>query len=311
MRPLIYCVALALTACNSSNPLFGLDPTEGTGGATTADATSDGATAADTSAAPTSQGPTTGEGPTTASPSEPVTSGTTDQLDTTGVDPNSTSNETNDSDIADSSTGEMFCELHKDPDFDDILRQAGQPYDQCFNSVSYFHGKLQAGGGELRFNTTGTQCDGEENLGVLSLGTGYSLTVPLESQCAKLYLYRDGKGPVCNIAQFFIVQADPSLAIAIGAFSPAQPVMNPPPSLVTPEPELLPCCPAESQACCEQGMFGDYALNVEGTLVLPGATDQILVDGKPALLANIQNWETGECLNKELVGRRDWAGIRL
>lgn len=314
MPRLILSTALLLTACSSSNPLFGLDPTDASGETTAAAATGD----ATTTATPTSQGPTTDptaepttEATSTASPSEPLTSGTGLQ-DTTGVDPGTTGQSTSDDDTGNTSTGEMFCELYKDPDFHDILHVEGQPLAKCINEVTYFHGKLVTGDGVLRFDTTDTpDCNSEENYGVLSLGAGYSISVPNEGKCAKLYVYRDGDGPDCDIAQFFVLQADPAMPIAIGAFTPAEPVQNPPATLVLPEPELLPCCPAESQGCCEDAMFGDYALHVDDVTVLPGATEDITVNGQPGRLINIQNWQASECLENKLVGRRDFVAIRL
>lgn len=312
MPRLIFSTALLLTACSSQNPLFGLDPTDASGETTAAAAATGDAT---TTATPTSQGPTTAittattaeptsEATSTASPSEPLTSSTGLQ-DTTG-------HSTSDNDTGSTSTGEMFCELYKDPDFADILHVDGQPLAKCINEVTYFHGKLVTGDGVLRFDTTDTpNCSSEEDYGVLSLGSGYSISVPNETKCAKLYLFRDGEGPDCDIAQFFVLQADPPMPIAIGAFTPAKPAPNPPAALVIPEPELLPCCPAESQGCCEDAIFGDYALHVGDVTVLPGATADVTVDGQPGRLLNIQHWQASECLEKEPVGRRDFVAIRL
>ena len=320
MRALPCCAALALAACSTQNPFFGLDTDSnsatdpsGATSAATATPTSQGPTTADPTADPTSAPTTTGPA-TTNNPSEPLTSGT-GQLDTglpsdtTTTDPNSTGASSGSS-SGDSTTGDPACMLHKDPDFDDRLRFNGLLADKCAASPTYFTGRLVVGFNELQFQTSGTACDSESGLGLLSLGSNYSLPSMKISPCAKLWLYRDGPGPACDIGQFYVIGKETNLPLAIGSFSPQQPVLAPPPILVTPTPELLPCCDAEAQMCCGDGMFGDFSLAIDNTDVGPGETKDLMFDGMPGRLTNIQHWQTTNCITKEPAARRDWAGVR-
>ena len=117
-------------------------------------------------------------------------------------------------------------------------------------------------------------------------------------------------GPACDIAQFYVIGKETNLPLAVGSFSPQQPALNPPPILVTPVPELLPCCDAQAQMCCGDGMFGDFSLAIDNTDVLPGETKDLMLDGMPGRFTNIQHWQTTNCDTKELSARRDWAGVR-
>lgn len=322
MRHLTYCPALLLAACTSQNPLFGLETettTAGSSGHTT--------TTTPTTAGPTSNNPTTGEPPTSESatgespgtdnPSAPLTSGTgnpgTTDIDpgaTTGVvDTGNISTDSNDTDTGDSSTGEPACMLTKNTEFDERLHVDGEPKDLCVTSPMFFHGKLMPGNGALRFNTTDTGCPGEEKLGPLSLGLNYSLPVAKDTPCAKLYLFRDGDGPGCDIAQFFIVTMNPFETIVAGSFTPEAPAMNAPEALTVPEPVLIPCCPPEAQQCCAAD-FGDYALAVNGTEVLPGKTEKVMFNENEGRLYNIQYYESEKCIEQEPLVRHDWIGVR-
>lgn len=314
MRHLPYCPALLLAACTSQNPLFGLETeTDGTTAASSGHTTTTTPTTAGPTS-PTTGEPATSESPGTGNPSEPLTStgpATTavDPNTATAVDPNTTSNETNDSDVNSSSTGEPACVLHTHPEFDDRLRINGLLKPVCTQSPMYFHGKLMAGNDELKFNTTGTGCDGEEKYGVLSLGSNYALPILNDSPCAKLYVFRDGDGPDCDIAQFFVVVLDPIETVAVGSFTPEEPVMNGPADLGMIEPNLMPCCTAEAQDCCDD-MLGNSSLKVDGTEVLPGNTDPVVYNGKAGRLYNIQYWDTRDCVADVLSRRHDWIGVR-
>lgn len=297
------CFAVLLIAgCSLPNPVFELAPVE--------------VTVAVTSDATATQGPVTDPADTTsAAASDPsisgssvdpsgVTTGTVEPVTSSG-----TSTGFGSSSGAASSTGEMQCALHVDPDFDEFLRANGKILDNCFGGPVYLHGKLLAGEQELRFNTSGTGCAAEENFGVFSLGQGYSLPVPEASACAKLYLYPDGPGPLCNIGKFVVIQAENQAALAIGSFTPMEGII-PPKELVTPSTQLLACCPLESQNCCMDS-YGDFVLSVGGVPVAPGEVAQVPVEGGMANLANIQNWQTGDCQLQATLTRRDWAGVRL
>lgn len=320
MRALPCCAALALAACSTQNPFFGLDTDSNSSSATDPGGTTSAATATPTSQGPTTVDPTsaptttTTEPATTDNPSEPLTSGT-GQLDTglpsdTTTTAANTTGDNSGSSSGDSTTGDPACMLHKDPDFDDRLRINGQLADKCAASPTYFTGRLVIGLNALQFQTTATGCENESGLGLLALGSNYSLPSTKISPCAKLWLYRDGPGPACDIAQFYVIAKETNLALAVGSFSPQQPVLDPPPILVTPTPELLPCCDAQAQMCCDDGMFGDFSLAIDNTDVLPGETKDLMLDGMPGRFTNIQHWQTTNCDTKEPSARRDWAGVR-
>jgi hypothetical protein len=319
MRPLPYFAALTLAACTGQNPLFGLATETGSSSAaptgSTATPTGDGPTSNSPTAATSTSADATSSADTTSAVSM---SGTTDRpATTTAVDPNTTTGQTDDGTTTTTtttgdpaSTGEMACLLQVSPTFNDHLQMGGEPYASCNSNPTFFHGRLMAGGNELRFNTSNTGCVGEEKLGPLSLGTHYDLPVANDSPCAKLFVYRDGDAPECDIAQFIVViPTDPPETIAVGYFTPTNPIVN---RNITfkPEAKLLPCCPEESQECCDDGMFGDFKLTVDGEDVFPGETAPVQFDGKPGRLANIQNWQTGDCLNNAVLARHDWIGIR-
>jgi len=203
----------------------------------------------------------------------------------------------------------MQCALHLDPDFDEFLHVNGKVFDKCFGGPVYLQGKLLMGEGELRFDTSGTGCVKEANMGIFSLGLNYSLPVLADSACAKLYIYPGGPPPLCSIEEFFIMQDNNQAALAIGSFSSLGGIA-PINQLVTPSEELLPCCPFESQECCKDE-FGDFQLLVDDVVVAPGEVGEVPVDGGMATLANIQSWQTGACGLQVLVSRRDWAAVRV
>ncbi len=309
------CLAAFLVAgCSAPNPFFELTPGDGSGVAATTEAA-------------TTQGPTTdpvgsisasmSDASITASDPSGVTSGGLEPGTSSGVGPGTstggepgTSTGPASSTGAESSTGETQCTLQTDPDFDERLWVNGKLAAQCFGAPIYFHGKLLAGQQELRFNTSGTGCAFEENVGIISLGKGYILPVPVEGPCAKLYVYPDGPGPLCDIGRFYVLQAENQTALVTGSFS--SPDMPPPGKVVvTPTLSLLDaCCPIESEQCCDD-QFGDLALTVGRVVVGPGDAADFPVDGNSVRLANIQSWQTGECLLKVMITRRDWAAIRL
>lgn len=317
MRTLVFLSTLALTACTSNNPFFGLDTdaTGSSGGSTTTAATTANPTTTEdpptTTPPDTTTEPLTTAGPTTESPTTPVTSGSSDP-GTTAIDPDTTTGVA-ESSSSGSSTGAELCELSKDPDFSGLLYK-DDVIAEC-QAVNYIPGKLLKGDGPLRLATTNTGCPNEAGKGTLSIGKGYDLPLPADSPCGKLYLFRDGLDPTCDIAHFFFVANN--LPYATGSFTPGQPPMNPPVALTAPVEEVLweACCPIEAQDCCNNNM-GDYSL------VFPPVQDPVApgqrIDNVPgeagALLSiiNIQDWTSAICdpnMDKN-VHTSDWAAVR-
>lgn len=310
------CLAAFLVAgCSAPNPFFELTPGDGSGVAATTEAA-------------TTQGPTTdpvgsisasmSDASITASDPSGVTSGGLEPGTSSGVGPGTstggepgTSTGPASSTGVESTTGDMQCTLAIDPNFDERLYINEEVAAQCNGGPIYFHGRLLAGPLELRFSTSNTGCPSEENVGTLSLGKGYSFPVPMDGPCAKLYIYPDGPGPVCDIGRFYVLQAETQTALVTGSFS--SPDLPPPGKVVvTPVPSLSKeCCPVDSLACCLDGVNGDNMLSVDNVDVVPGDLADFPIDGGTARLANIQSWQAKDCGLKVLFGRNDWAAIRL
>ncbi len=313
-------LTLTLASCTSQNPLFGLD-TETTGGTTSASTTT--ATASTTEPPPPTSDPTapgtttdtpTSEALTTDNPSAPVTSGSSDPGTSTGVNPDTTG-VVESSTGAGESTGEPACELHKPDAFDGHMYKDDVKAELCGPPLTFYGGRLLKGDGPLRF-ATNTGCPGDANKGILSLGKGYDLPLAQDGPCAKLYIDRDGPGPVCDIGHFYIV-INGQIPLAAGAFTPMGPPDNPPPTLVSPVEAVLssPCCPADAQDCCG-GNFGDYSFKFPPVKdpIPPGVrVDNVPGDGGSLMsILNIQAWDSAICdpNGDKVLVVRDWAAVR-
>ena len=302
-------LTLILASCTSNNPLFGLD-TEGTGGSTSAGTTT--APTSTTEPPPSTSDPTapgttdspTTEALTTDNPTVPVTSGSSDPGTSTGINPDTTTG------VVENSTGESICALTKADEFSDFVYIEGIKAQFCAGNVVSLIGKLEVSPDVLKFNTKNTGCVGESGKGLLTLGAGYALPVLGTSPCAKLFIYRDGDGPLCNIGSFFILDKDMMKPIASGSFTRGSDPNQPPFMLLNPLEELNPyCCPPDAQDCCKPE-FGDY------DLVFP-AVDPIHPGDPPgefmnSLVLNIQNYRTSNCVDpNNSLDRRDWAALHL
>lgn len=311
MRTLVFLSTLALTACTSNNPFFGLDTDTTTSSSTSTSnsTTVDPPTTTDPTGPGTTTDTITTAGPTTESPTTPVTSSSSDPSTTT-LDPDTTTGVA-ESSTSGSSTGAEFCELGI-TDFSGFLYQgnAKDPALLCPDPVTYFpNTKLLKGGGPLRLGSC-TNPPAPE----LTIGKGYDLPVPADSPCGKLYLYRDGDGPLCDISHFrFIAEQKP---YAAGSFSAQQPPPNPPPAaLVTLVEEVPwePCCPMEAKDCCPEGL-GDYSLAFSGIPepILPGELVENIPGPDNTLFSviNIQTWISATCDPIVYAHTSDWASVR-
>ncbi|MBK9757831.1 MAG: hypothetical protein IPO88_30845 [Nannocystis sp.] len=309
-------MTLTLASCTSNNPLFGLD-TEGTGGTTSAGTTTAAppTTGPASTTDPTTPGTTTTDNPTTEAlttdnPSAPVTSSSSDPGTSTGVNADTTTGVVENSTGVGESTGEPICALTKADGFSDFVYLDGMKAQICAGNVVSLIGKLEAGPDVLKFNTKGTGCVGESGKGLLTLGAGYALPVPMTSPCAKLFIYRDGDGPLCDIGTFFIISKELLMPLASGSFTRKADPNQPPFMLLDPAEEQNPyCCPPDAQDCCKPE-FGDYDL-------VPPGVDPIHPGDPPAevmnsLVLNIQNYRTSNCVDpNNSLNRRDWAALHL
>lgn len=308
MRTLAF-FTLTLAGCSSNNPFFGLDTdTTGSssGGTTTAATTANPTTTEDpptTTPPDTTTEPMTTAGPTTESPTAPVTS-------TTGIDPD-TSTGVAESSSSGSSTGAESCELTKNLEFSGFLFKNGVPIEQCPNvGFSYFpNTKLLKGDGPLRLGNCTNPAEPE-----LSIGKGYDLPVPKDSPCGKLYLFRDGDNATCDIGHFYFLAG--GAPYAAGSFTPEEPAINPPVELTMLVEEVLSqeCCATDGLDCCDETL-GDYSLvfpTVEDPIPPGIRIDGVLGEAGAVLsILNIQAWHAPLCdPNEPISNARDWAAVR-